>query len=58
MLAMNRIEGVTAVTALFFVVIPLVCILFGVFPFAPNRWFGIGFLAYYCCAMPLVYQVI
>lgn len=47
----------SAFTTLFFVLIPIIRVLFGVFPFSPNRWFGIGFLAYYCCFMPLLYRV-
>lgn len=47
----------TAATALKFTLIPIVRIVFGVFPFNPNRWFGIGFAVYYCFSTPLLYQV-
>lgn len=53
----GRCHGVLAVTALLFMVIPIVRIVFGVFPFNPNMWFGIGFATYYCFATPLLYQV-
>ena len=53
----SRCTFVSAVTTLFFTVIPLVRIIYGVFPFNPNRWFGMGFLVYYCCCSPLLYQV-
>ena len=53
----GRCQGVTAVTALKFILIPIVRILCGVFPFYPNRWFGIGFTAYYCLFTPILYQV-
>ena len=46
----------SACTTLFFVSIPIIRILFGVFPFNPNKWFGIGFAAYYCIFMPLLYR--
>jgi hypothetical protein len=44
-------------TSIFFNVIPVIRIVYGVFPFNPNRWFGIGFLVYYSCFTPLLYQV-
>ena len=44
-------------TSIFFNVVPVIRIVYGVFPFNPNRWFGIGFLVYYCCFTPLLYQV-
>lgn len=37
--------------------IPVVQILFAVFPWDVNGWFGIGFLAYYICATPLLFEV-
>ena len=46
-----------AVTSLFLVAIPIVYVVFGVFPFVPNRWFGVGFAAYYCLCTLLLYQV-
>ena len=52
-----RCTFVSAVTTLFFDLIPLIRIRYGVFPFIPNRWFGIGFLVYYCCCSPFLYQV-
>ncbi|KAK9842240.1 hypothetical protein WJX81_002174 [Elliptochloris bilobata] len=47
---------VSAVTTLLFVAVPMVQVIFGFFPFAPNRWFGVGFAAYYCIATPLMYK--
>ena len=44
-------------TSIFFNVIPVIRIVYGVFPFNPNRWVGIGLLVYYCCFTPLLYQV-
>lgn len=44
-------------TTLLFIAVPMVQIVFGVFPLAPNRWFGVGFAAYYYIATPLMYKV-
>lgn len=52
----RRSHEVSAVTTLLFVAIPMVQVIFGVFPFAPNRWFGVGFAVYYCIATPLLYK--
>lgn len=52
----RRSHEVSAVTTLLFVAVPMVQVIFGVFPFAPNRWFGVGFAAYYCIATPLLYK--
>ena len=52
-----RCSLVSALTTLFFTIIPVARIIYGPFPFNPNRWFGIGFLAHYCCISPLLYQV-
>lgn len=52
-----RSDHVSALTALLFVIIPILRVLFNVFPFYPNRWFGLGFLVYYCIATPLLYKV-
>ncbi|KAK9805406.1 hypothetical protein WJX73_001936 [Symbiochloris irregularis] len=49
-------EVTSALTTFLWIGIPLIRILFNVFPFTPNRWFGIGFLAYYIIAMPLLYR--
>lgn len=37
--------------------IPVVQILFAVFPWDVNGWFGIGFVAYYVFATPLLFEV-
>ena len=37
--------------------IPIIQIIFAVFPWDVNAWFGIGFLAYYVLATPLLYEV-
>ena len=53
----RRADVTSALTTLLWIGIPLVRILFNVFPFTPNRWFGVGFAAYYIIAMPLLYRV-
>lgn len=55
--AARRSHQVSALTTLLFIAVPMVQIVFGVFPLAPNRWFGVGFAAYYCIATPLMYKV-
>ena len=44
-------------TTLLCILIPMLRILFNVFPFTPNRWFGLGFLFYYLICTPLLYRV-
>ena len=57
MLHGRRCSLVSALTTLFFTIIPVVRIIYGPFPFNPNRWFGIGLLTHYCCISPMLYQV-
>ena len=54
--AARRSHEVSALTTLLFIAVPMVQIVFGVFPLAPNRWFGVGFAAYYYIATPLMYK--
>ena len=53
-----RSRLVSALTTLLCILIPLLRVLFNVFPFTPNRWFGLGFLLYYLICTPLLYRVI
>ena len=53
----HRSRLVSASTTLLCIIIPMLRILFNVFPFTPNRWFGLGFLLYYLICTPLLYQV-
>ena len=48
---------VSALTMPLWIGIPVVQILFAVFPWDVNGWFGAGFLAYYVFASPLLFQV-
>ena len=52
-----RSELVSALTTFLFILVPILRVLFNVFPFTPNRWFGLGFLVYYLLATPLLYRV-
>jgi len=52
----RRSHEVSAVTTPLFVAAPMVQVVLGYFPLAPNRWFGIGFAAYYLLATPLLYK--
>jgi len=52
----RRSHEVSAVTTPLFVAVPMVQVVLGYFPLAPNRWFGIGFFAYYLLATPLLYK--
>ncbi|KAL0033640.1 hypothetical protein WJX79_009306 [Trebouxia sp. C0005] len=38
------------------VAVPIIQVIFGVFPFDPNRWFGLGFLLYWCIGTPLLFK--
>ena len=53
----HRSRLVSALTTLLCIIIPMLRILFNVFPFTPNRWFGLGFLFYYLICTPLLYRV-
>ena len=54
-LAVQQLVGALALPL--WVGIPIIQILFAVFPWDVNAWFGIGFLAYYVLATPLLYEV-
>ncbi|KAL3162306.1 hypothetical protein ABBQ32_009993 [Trebouxia sp. C0010 RCD-2024] len=36
--------------------VPIIQIIFNVFPFNPNRWFGLGFVVYWCIGTPLLFR--
>ena len=55
MLCRSRI--VSALTTLLCILIPILRVLINVFPFTPNRWFGLGFALYYVLCTPLLYKV-
>ena len=47
----------SATTTLLCILIPVLRVLINVFPFTPNRWFGLGFALYYVLCTPLLYKV-
>lgn len=46
-----------ALTTPIFIMVPILRVWLGVFPFIVNRYFGLGFTLYYCIGMPLIYRV-
>lgn len=56
-MGMCRSRLVSASTTLLCIIIPILRVLFNIFPLTPNRWFGLGFLLYYLFCTPLMYKV-